>query len=1399
MKKIFIAVAMVLMSFSTNAQRTLFVNNHPDSVVRIDPRGSAMHFQPGEILVKFKDEAVVNLSMKSSVAETGIHSVDAILTQYQVISAEKLFPKEMQLKSKVMLRGYNGQEFEQPSLHNIYKLRMDDQMRLFEAIDSLSKDPNVVYAEPNYILSITDTKPVTPPLSESEAMLWQSSNPSPLAPSPSPTITPNDPLYSQQWYIPAVYANEVWDSVNGSDSTQVIGILDTGVDWNHPDLTNKIWRNSDEIPGNGIDDDANGKIDDIRGWDWINNDNNPADDNSHGTHVAGIAAAQANNSIGISGVSWGAKIMPLKVFQSSGYGDAAMIAQGITYAKNNGATILNMSFGSYTRSLTMEQALASAFATCVLVAAVGNNALCIGPGKCPPWFTDLGVPFYPAALSFVLGTQTNASWSNFDQDGPVFSKYPELLNYEMKAPGTNILSTIPNGGYRVYQGTSMATPVISGCAAMYRKIRPLDSQELMFAKFIQSTSTYLNINTTLSIIPNIQLWFVSNTIVDTINGGDNDGRVDAGETIQLWFKIRNTGGLADSVFTTIRFAEFEDTTTAQIITNQAYLGSISAYATLTNQFSPLKIHISPSVVNAREICFVAKIWNKGSSDTVTQNIILTVENGEELSGVMDTTLILTADKLWIIKNSFKVSINGHLIIQPGTKISNIRGIINDGSIVGLGTSDSLIVIDGPGGIRGNYDYASLIFHNTVFQNQYEIPGVSNYVGFLAKSGDFYKCQFRNISVPDVLFNIFDLTFKENSILIVKAATLFTGTTNSNRTQIVERNNFVESQLLSGLAFQWNDDISGFTKLRFNNFSNIDNTNLSYSGRETLFSCRSSLNNSQIGNNFIGFSSNRNIIYAYDNQPIINLSNQYWETTNLNKIKLMNWDFWDEPTLPMLIYNPILNSPSDSAHGIVWKVHVNGKDAQDEVPDPVGIGPQKFDVYFNKPMDPAFTPQVSFGVRYPYNQTSVNDSGYWSSDHKVYTCYKTVQLYTGDGINRIRVSGAKDLDGWEIPIEDMRFEFVIQAAGSASMNFQATAGLGKVDLEWNNAGIPDLLGFNMYRFQHITDTTFTAPVRINSALVLDTLYTDYAVTPNVRYYYYYKVVNTDFKESDSSAVVSCIPLTAAEGDANGDLVVNVLDITTIIAYMLNQNPQPFIFAAGDVNNDNTINVLDVIGVVNIITGKKKELVTNIPPAYIYLEDGSILLKTTQPVAGLQFELEGADLDRLALSLKIPGFELATCMINGKLLGVIYSYSNKVLPLGLQNIIQISGIAGPLQWGELHAGDPYGNPVKVIPDRLAAYRLDDCNLTVYPNPFTQSTNIQYRLFETSHVGIGVYDLFGKLISTLFEGMQPQGEFIKSWNGVSPESGKTGAGVYIIRFTANGESGKTVKKYAKIVMIR
>jgi subtilisin family serine protease len=1366
----FVTVLLINLAFP---QSSVFNDNSPTDVVKLDSRTQQFEFIPGVILVKLNDDALIGLAKKNGFSVTGISSVDVILQKYKVTSAEKLFPDAEKLVEKQIFISYNRKTFERPSLHNIYRLQITNEQELFKAIDELKQDPNVVYAEPDYVLSLVNNDPLSPPLSEAEMLQWLENHPDAVPKlnkdknTNSPLIiTPNDPLYSQQWGIPACQIDAVWDSTSG-DSTQIIAILDSGVDWTHPDLKDNIWINYPEANGlTGNDDDHNGYIDDIRGWNFIGNNNNPADDNSHGTHVAGIIAAEGNNGIGIAGVNWHAKIMPVKVFQSNGKGDVAVISQGINYAAMNGATIINMSFGTYARSLTMENALANAYATSVLVAAAGNDGICIGPGKCPD--NKDSSPFYPAALSYVLGVEAPPpppfGFSNYDVDGPVYSAYPELFNYELKAPGTSIISTIPNGNYRVYSGTSMAAPMVSGAVSLYRHFFPTQSQELLWGNLINSLKSYIQLSDAINQSPKPVLNFVSSTIVDTISGDDHDGNADAGETIELWYKVRNTWGQSDSVFVGIRFGEFEDTSVVQILKNSAFIGSISAYATRTNELNPLKIKIPSGVANNRAIVFQALIWYKNSPDTVKQQIVITVENGVQLSGIIDGTLTLTANKNYIVSNSLMISPTGVLNINPGV-ILNIydgKSITNFGVLNAVGNKDSMIVFKA----NGPYGWRSFNLNGDTYLRFCNISGLIDYGLYsydYSKNIQISDCQFIYNNTGGSDLNLYGNSYIQRTNFYYNNSGNCLGIrANANYEYTFDNLNIIDNISTGGPSNYVGLAISNYGDATYSQYNRIN--------------CLNNTSGTKISD--LGVTSYMGVMKI---PPI------YFGTSDSNKIGNYIWDFFDDGNLPAVNYANYLKVPSDSAHGFVWKVLINGKDPQDEKVDPIGAGPQKFDVWFNREMNPLYTPQLSFGVKDPYTQQFVADSSHWSIDHKTWTAYKTVQLYTGDGINRLRVSGARDLDNFEIPVESARFQFLIDAAGSSSNGFSATAGLGKVALTWESPeGVKDLLGYNLYRFNNITDTTLTNPALLNSSLVTDSVFTDYTVIPNKKYYYYYKVVRTDFSESDSSKIVSSIPFTAALGDANGDLSVSVLDILTDVSYILGQNPQPFIFDAADVVRDSSINVLDVVGTVNIVLhGSLKKYLAKQTYGNAKLELVGNTLKLTSdiPLSGIQLKIKGTGINNIQFVNQGPsGFELAAGNRGDTLKTIIYySMNNSELSPGSYVLGTLQGVQSTVYLTEAILADKNGNNVltSVIDNGVSLipteYYLDQN----FPNPFNMQTIIQYGVPQKTVGRIAIYNVLGQRIKTFELGDINPGRFRIQWDGKNNYGSVVSSGVYIYRF--------------------
>lgn len=453
----------------------------------------------------------------------------------------------------------------------------------------------------------------------------------------------------------------------------------------------------------------------------------------------------------------------------------------------------------------------------------------------------------------------------------------------------------------------------------------------------------------------------------------------------------------------------------------------------------------------------------------------------------------------------------------------------------------------------------------------------------------------------------------------------------------------------------------------------------------------------------------------------------------------------------------LTRPSAEAHGIVWKVVVNGYDAQDEFEQlpPLGVGRHKFEVYFNRPMNKEVAPQISFGVREPYTQQPVAEDGSWNEEGTIYTAYKTITGKTkSDGLNRIYVYGAEDNEFFEIPYEKSRFNINIQAAGSMATGFMAEAGLGRVNLTWNNEenDFDDAMGFNIYRYNYVekdsldrygkpTGVKIVVPdtIRVNQEIVdvEATEYTDYEVIPGETYYYYYKVLSTDLKEYDISNVVTVTPQTSELGDANGSGDVDVADVITTVNYAAGQQPKPFIFEAADMNADLGIDILDVIGIIKKIMnpGADAQALAEATATYT-VENGTLYVESPVALAGVQVQLaldEGENEVRVAEGLN--GFEHTSAWLSeNDYLFLAYNMNGKTLPAGKHALLHIgNGLVA-----QMRLADSAGRNVEAIGD--------------------DATKINRMATDVMTVP-GIYDLQGRKITndSQWQGQLPKGVYI------------------------------------------
>ncbi len=301
--------------------------------------------------------------------------------------------------------------------------------------------------------------------------------------------TPNDPDFYDQWYLDKISAQEAWDITTGSKEV-IVAVLDSGVDIDHPDLKENIWVNTGEIPDNGVDDDKNGFIDDVYGWDFVDDDNSVMPDTSedasfeavsHGSLVAGLIGAVGNNAEGVVGVNWNVRIMPVRMLDKEGAGSSYDASDAIDYAVANGADIINLSFSGLNSDTFLQTTVHDAYERGVLiVAALGNDDLDVNE-----------TPVYPACYKSETGDWViGVAASNIFDKKALYSNYGSVCT-DISAPGSDIYGVNyfdPTSGFNDayldgWSGTSMASPLVSGAAALikseYSQASPSDIKTIL--------------------------------------------------------------------------------------------------------------------------------------------------------------------------------------------------------------------------------------------------------------------------------------------------------------------------------------------------------------------------------------------------------------------------------------------------------------------------------------------------------------------------------------------------------------------------------------------------------------------------------------------------------------------------------------------------------------------------------------------------------------------------------------------------------------------------------------------------------------------------------------------------------------------------------------------------------
>lgn len=1295
-------------------------------VATID-RHAARAYREGEVIVKFKPTSRVNVSAaRTGAVRSNVSSVDAVLGKLGVTDAEQLMPLSGS-GGPARVKSHTGSYIERTDMSKLYRLRLNTEgdIKVHQAIEELQVLAEVEYAEPNYLVYST----VLPPADENSEF-------------------EDEPLFKEQWAFNEIGLKHLWTKNVITDKRPVIAILDTGVDITHPDLDDNIWTNEREANGaENADDDANGYKDDLYGWDFVNQTARIGDWNGHGTHVAGIAAAEGKNKQGITGANPDALIMPVTVMQSDGTGDVATIIKGIDYAAANGADVINMSFGGYAYSIAEEQALARAYSKAVLVAAAGNDGHDLTGYHC-----ICDAPMFPAAFTFVLGIEASgrdgsrAGFSNWDEDGPTFSKFSEeqLYNYELRAPGVAIMSTYPGGKYKALNGTSMASPLVAGAISRLLQCKEFENKEHLFGDLIHARKKngkgIVDFKAVYEIkdeirVPELQL--VTYALVDSIDG-DGDTRPDAGEIMELWPTFRNLWGYAENITFSLELAENEDPTIIEILENSVSFGkNLSCYAKAKSK-NPIRFKINENCADNRHIRLVLRAKCDNIKEEYVYEFTILAENGVEIGGIQWSDLTLYPNVHYIVTKDLQIPPGKTLTIKPGAKIHfRDTSIRCDGNLLCKGTPDSLIVFTSLSSFGVFYGYG-----DSESKPVLEYVKISN-VPSIGLGCDLKNCIIDNIAA---LHSIGSL-------------------------------NFIQSQVT------YNTDVLAV-------FGKLINTNF-------VGNVECNLSNDNIENSNILINHPEDYLWVTgDPYSIVKLEKpSYFGSAKEEIVRYGILDYYNSNSNSniCLDLSNMLTRPVAEAHGIVWKVVVNGYDAQDEFDmlPPLGVGKHKFDVYFNRPMDVSVAPTVAMGVRPPYTQLTIAEDGAWSADSLIYTAYLTIDGKTScDGLNRIYVDGAKDTDHFEIPIEKRRFNVEVASAGSMSTGLMAEAGLGKVTLTWetDEEDFEDLLGYNIYRYT-MNDGISSDSIIINDMVLESDVaeFTDYDVVPGATYYYVIKQITTSLNSHALSNAVAATPLTAQKGDANGSMSVDIADVVTEVAYITGDTPQPFIFEAADVTGDAIVNVLDVVGTVTIITNPQGAGTASVATTATYtVEDGILYIDSDVAVGGIQLSIAAPKGTQFQGLEALDGFEQMTQWTSdNECMFLAFSMVGKSIAPGKQALLRI----GDAEIKDIVISNSRGGNLLAVNGNttgIGAVEAMQMQLP-YPNPFSVELTIPYIIGkEGNHsVEIAVTDLAGRAIHR-HATVNSFGEYTYTWTPAT----SLADGLYLVSLYVDGTLMQTAK---------
>lgn len=1160
------------------------------------------HFDPSQIIVKLRPNVSPATIRSQARAAAETDPAKRLLNGAQLENVFAKVPAQVLERGNAKARagGARNAYGKLIDLTRWYALPVPEGEDIDAAVEALMLDERIELAERHYQRS-TNGAVSSSGNSVSQAIL----------------PTPNDPRATEQWHISATNTDQAWQWLedNGypayGDRNIVVAVIDTGVDYTHEDLAGNMWVNQAEIPGNGIDDDANGFVDDIHGANVVGDprfhSGDPQDDNGHGTHVAGIIGAQGNNGIGVIGVAPNVQIMAIKAAQFSGLLTTTDIAEGILYAFQQGADVINMSFGGTGLSVIEEEALGVAFSQSVLVAAAGNNglwndAIC---SSTPP------TPFFPASLTYVLGVMAerpsadaNGSWlagfSNWDC-APL-----TLREYDVMAPGVDILSLLPNNNYAAWDGTSMAAPVVAGHAALFRTAYP--DKAAYSSRFIMGQIASANpkkrlirqtpdkvydlqvshadalVTLTNTPAPDVyysQFWLLDDETLSVDN--NNDGVIDAGESIALGIEIGNKWGAATEVTVTATAESAAGLPDPYVswVTQTVSIGDIGSFTTSDNGIvtdgstnpptftiaDPVLFSVAPDAPNDHVIPVTLTITARNGLDSSdlgtyrsTSQINLVVRSGTILpsiidaaqedvaaggidtDGVVDGVVMLDSSRLWIVAQPTLIASGTTLRVGPGAVVEwrpeeSLSAFSEE--------REPFLELQGMLDVRGSETSPAILRPTDTLEswavyltNPQMDPARVNISYAIVRNLVVSGSPSTSSQAP---LGNFD------HVVYDRPESVFYGSVSSKReyrgdshTSMRFSNSSIQYRpgrysigfgysadrggefdrcLFYGSRISFNSS-GNYFPVRFLNSAFLDNDSVEYPPFKGVPFLTGSSDNAILNVTYEPDLGRWFRVRPYSSTEPSDLSSNYWGAgSNLELAELTVFDASDNFNLQRAILDPVLETPPATAYPFVADVQITDASGATPADGRFSPGTTTWTVSFIRPMDQTVQPFVAFGPAEPYSDFLVN--GDWVSPTE-WVGTAQISPLASEGYQYVRVQGAVAADdAWLVTGNDTaRFRFEVVRSGVESLNLQATGGEGFVDLTWSQNDYDTLQGFNIYR-STAPDTGF---VRINQTLVADgeRSYRDDSVAPGQQYYYYFTVM-FDGSESAPSNTASAVPI------------------------------------------------------------------------------------------------------------------------------------------------------------------------------------------------------------------------------------------------------------------------------------